>query len=116
LRFLVDDELVLSLLKGLSGYVKGYSPARTKLRRETRVVAPITTVCQDPDGTSIPCEIINASMQGMSIAMSARPQIGTLVTLGRTQMRVVRHHDLGIAVQQLSASSGKAASRFAFSN
>ena len=115
LRFAADGELILSLLKGLSGYVKGYSFAQTKLRRETRIAAPIATVCRGMDGAAIPCEIINASMRGMSLAMAHRPQIGTLVTLGRTQVRVVRHHDQGIAIEYLSAPGAKTG-RYVFSH
>jgi hypothetical protein len=110
-RFVSDEETMLALLKGLSSYVQGFDAPLTKLRKEIRVAASIPAVCRDSDGTAIPCQIINASMRSMSIRMSERPRIGSLVMLGKTKVRVMRHHDQGIAVQCLPAPSAKT-SRF----
>jgi hypothetical protein len=49
----------------------------------------------------------------MSLRISQRPRIGSLVTLGRTKVRVIRHHGQGIAVQCLPPPSAKN-SRFVF--
>jgi hypothetical protein len=92
--------------------VKGYDTPHTKLRKEVRVPTSITAICRMPDGAAIPCEIIDASMQSMSLRISERPRIGSTVTLGGTKVRVVRHHQQGIAVQCLPASNAKS-SRFA---
>jgi hypothetical protein len=110
-RFVADNDAVMGLLKGLSNYVKGYDTAQTKERKEVRVPTSIAAVCRMADGAAVPCEIIDASMRSMSLRISERPRIGSLVTLGKTKVRVVRHHSQGIAVQCLPAPSAKA-SRF----
>ncbi|HEX4637363.1 MAG TPA: PilZ domain-containing protein [Rhizomicrobium sp.] len=112
-RFAVDNDAVMGLLKGLSNYVNGYDTTQTKERKEVRVPTSIAAVCRMADGAAIPCEIIDASMRSMSIRISERPRIGSLVTLGHTKVRVVRHHSQGIAVQLLPAPSAKS-SRFGF--
>jgi hypothetical protein len=106
-RFLVDNEAVLGLLRGLSNYAKGYDTGQTKERKEVRVPTSIAAVCRLADGAAVACEIIDASMRSMSIRISERPRIGSLVTLGRTKVRVVRHHSQGIAVQCLPAPTVK---------
>jgi hypothetical protein len=44
-----------------------------------------------PSGASINCRLIDATEE--------RPAMGTLVTLGKVQGRVVRHLDQGFAVE-----------------
>ena len=106
-RFVVDNDALLGLLKGLSNYAKGYDTAHTKDRKEVRVPTSIAAVCRMADGTAIACEIVDASMRSMSLRISERPRIGSLVTLGGTKVRVVRHHAQGIAVQCIPAPSAK---------
>lgn len=107
LQFVADNESVLGLLRGLSNYVKGLDAAQTKQRKEVRVPVSLAAVCRMADGAAIPCEIIDASMQSMSLRISERPRIGSIVTLGGAKVRVVRHHSQGIAVQCLPAPSAK---------
>ena len=107
LRFVVDNKSVLGLLRGLSNYVKGLDAAQTKQRKEVRVPISLAAVCRMADGAAIPCEIIDASLQSMSLRISERPRIGSLVTLGGSKVRVVRHHSQGIAVQCLPSASPK---------
>lgn len=106
-RFSVDNETVFGLLRSLSNYVKGYETAQTKLRKEVRVPTSIAAVCRMADGAAIPCEIIDASTRSMSLRISERPRIGSLVTLGGTKVRVMRHHGQGIAVQCLPPPNAK---------
>jgi len=107
LQFIVDNESVLGLLRGLSNYVKGLDTAQTKERKEVRVPVSIAAVCRMADGAAVPCEIVDASMRSMSLRISERPRIGSVVTLGGSKVRVTRHHSQGIAVQCLPAPSGK---------
>jgi hypothetical protein len=69
-------------------------------RRHGRVVPrdPVSTL-QLPDGTSINCRVIDMSLSGAAVATDQRPPIGTLITLGKTQGRIVRHLDQGFAVE-----------------
>ncbi|HXW49803.1 MAG TPA: PilZ domain-containing protein [Xanthobacteraceae bacterium] len=52
-----------------------------------------------PNGISITCHIIDVSQSGAGIATRERPPIGTLVTLGKVQGRVVRHLEDGFAME-----------------
>jgi hypothetical protein len=52
-----------------------------------------------PNGLNLSCRIIDVSESGAGIASDQRPPIGTLVTLGNVQGRVVRHLEEGFAVE-----------------
>jgi hypothetical protein len=52
-----------------------------------------------PDGSVHNCRVIDVSLSGASIACPTKPPVGTMVILGRMRGRVVRHHDLGLALQ-----------------
>jgi hypothetical protein len=69
-------------------------------RRHGRMVprSPITRLIL-PNGISVTVRLIDVSQSGAGIASDQRPQIGTLVTLGKVQGRVVRHLDDGFAVE-----------------
>jgi hypothetical protein len=103
----------MGVLKSLSNYVKGLDTPATKMRKEVRVPTSIAAVCRMANGAAIPCEIIDASINSMSLRISERPRIGSLIKLGGTKVRVVRHHAQGIAVQCLPPPSPKSG-RYAF--
>ena len=69
-------------------------------RRHDRIVPrnPRTTVVM-PDGLAMVCRIIDMSLSGAAIASQQKPEIGTLVTLGKIPSRVVRHIEDGYAVE-----------------
>jgi hypothetical protein len=69
-------------------------------RRHGRMVprSPITRLVL-PNGISVTVRLIDVSQSGAGIASDQRPQIGTLVTLGKVQGRVVRHLEDGFAVE-----------------
>jgi len=52
-----------------------------------------------PNGVNLTCRIIDVSESGAGIATQERPPIGTLVTLGKVQGRVVRHLEEGFAIE-----------------
>jgi hypothetical protein len=59
---------------------------------------PITRLVL-PNGLNVSVRIIDVSQSGAGIATDQRPPIGTLVTLGKVQGRVVRHLEDGFAVE-----------------
>src|SRR5882724_11532100 len=69
-------------------------------RRHDRIVPrnPRATVVL-PDGLAMVCRIIDMSLSGAAIASQNKPEIGTLVTLGKIPSRVVRHIEEGFAVE-----------------
>jgi hypothetical protein len=54
-----------------------------------------------PNGVNVSCRVIDLSQSGaaISIAPDLRPAIGAMVTVGKTQGRVVRHIDDGFAIE-----------------
>jgi len=69
-------------------------------RRHDRIVPrnPRTTVVM-PDGRAMVCRIIDMSLSGAGVASEIKPEIGSLVTLGKIPSRVVRHIEEGFAVE-----------------
>jgi hypothetical protein len=59
---------------------------------------PITRLIL-PNGLNVSVRIIDVSQSGAGIATDQRPPIGSLVTLGKVQARVVRHLEDGFAVE-----------------
>jgi len=51
------------------------------------------------DGRSYPCQLIDMSISGAAIAIAVRPALGSQVTLGKMHATVVRHFELGIAIE-----------------
>jgi PilZ domain len=52
-----------------------------------------------PNGNNVACRIIDISQSGVGVATEHRPEIGSLVTIGRAQGRVVRHLENGFAIE-----------------
>lgn len=54
-----------------------------------------------PNGNNVACRIIDLSQSGAAVAIAAelRPEVGSVVTIGKTQGRVVRHIDDGFAIE-----------------
>jgi len=85
-RFVVDNDVVMGLLKGLSNYANGFDTAHTKELKEVPRRHLHRGVCRMADGTAVPCEIIDASMRSMSLCAfpNARASARWL-RLGRTK-------------------------------
>jgi PilZ domain len=52
-----------------------------------------------PNGVNLSCRVIDVSQSGAAIKSDQRPDIGALVTVGKTPSRVVRHIEEGFAVE-----------------
>jgi hypothetical protein len=69
-------------------------------RRHERIVPRNPrTVMVMPNGVSVTCRIVDMSLSGAAIVSETKPPIGALIWLGKTQGRVVRVSDDGIAVE-----------------
>jgi hypothetical protein len=71
-------------------------------RRHGRIVPrnPNATMIL-PNGVNLGCRIIDMSQSGVAIASDQRPAMGTLITVGKVQGRVVRHLEDGFAIEFL---------------
>jgi hypothetical protein len=52
-----------------------------------------------PNGLNVTCRVIDLSASGVAIKTDHRPDLGALVTVGKTTGRVVRHLEEGFAVE-----------------
>ena len=54
-----------------------------------------------PNGTNVACRVLDLSQSGAAIAIASelRPPVGAVVTVGKTQGRVVRHIEDGFAIE-----------------
>ncbi len=54
-----------------------------------------------PNGNNVTCRIIDLSQSGAAVAITPdlRPAVGSMVTIGKTQGRVVRHIEDGFAIE-----------------
>lgn len=51
------------------------------------------------NGEVHPCRVLDLSLRGAALELEARPAVGEQVRVGRTEGRVVRHTEAGIAVE-----------------
>jgi len=75
--------------------VGGLASAQKPERTPSLVAGSITR----ENGEQIACEVLDISLDGVSLRTRSRPPVGEIVNLGRTRGRVVRHLIEGIAVQ-----------------
>lgn len=78
---------------------KGVSDEEPKLRRHERVATEGIAHFTRKNGDTVPCEVIDLSLSGVSLKTDTKPRVGETVVVGQMSGRVVRHHDTGIAVE-----------------
>lgn len=85
----------------------------TEARRHERVVPrnPSSSLTL-ADGTTRPCQVIDVSISGASLATDLRPAINDEVLLGKLRSRVVRQHGQGIAVRFMDIQQPTALRRY----
>ena len=97
LASLYKRERIANLLTWLSNQNSlGLSEERKHERVVPRINASKLIL---PDGTVHNCRVIDVSLSGASVACAVKPEVGSMVILGRMRGRVVRHHDQGLALQ-----------------
>ncbi|MGH6763197.1 MAG: PilZ domain-containing protein [Phyllobacterium sp.] len=57
------------------------------------------------DGREYRCKILDLSLSGAAIEIEVRPGIGTRVTLGNMQGRIMRHFEEGVAIEFATVQS-----------
>jgi hypothetical protein len=102
LRFVCTDSKRKRLEEDLASYLKEGLLGITRLRRFQRTAprAPIEHFVRT-DGSVVPCELLDISLQGVSLRTSVHPPIGEVIALGATRAWVIRHFDDCIGVQFL---------------
>jgi hypothetical protein len=102
LRFVCKEAKRRRLEQDLDNYVKDGMLGVTRLRRFQRSAAraPIDHFTRT-NGSVVPCELVDISLQGVSLRTKVHPPIGEIIELGLTKGWVMRHFDDCIGVQFL---------------
>lgn len=102
LRFACKEARRKRLEQDLDGYMQEGILGITRLRRSQRSTprAPIEQFTR-ANGEVAACELIDISLQGVSLRTRVHPPIGEVIELGLTRGWVIRHFDDCIGVQFL---------------
>ncbi len=87
----LKDMLALFVAEGLTGV--------TEQRRHKREPAIGSGFIVRADGHHVKCDVLDVSLDGVSLRTKSRPAVGEIVNLGRSWGKVVRHHEDGVAIQ-----------------
>jgi len=70
------------------------------------------------DGRELPCRVIDLSLGGVSVEVAEWPPLGEEVMVGKMRGRVVRHHEMGVAIEfiDIPPSRGSLAERLTSSS
>jgi hypothetical protein len=89
------DKLAAQLTWLATRHVLGMPEDRRHDRIEPRQATTVLVI----EDQEVMCRVLDVSLSGAAVAVEARPPIGSMVTVGRTAARVVRHIDNGLAVE-----------------
>ncbi|HWC62210.1 MAG TPA: PilZ domain-containing protein [Rhizomicrobium sp.] len=105
LHFVCKEAKRQRLLRDLALYVASGAAGVTRLRRHPRNASASVGYFKRPNGELVRCDVLDISLQGVSLRTASRPPMGEIINLGRTWGRIVRHHEEGIAIQFLELAS-----------
>lgn len=89
----------------LIAYVRNGELPESRAREHDRLPVVPTLIVTRENGEVLDCEILDISLQGISLKTQATLTINELLRLGKNLGRVVRHHDLGVGVEFVNASA-----------
>jgi hypothetical protein len=90
------DKLAAQLTWLANRHILGLPEDRRHGRLTPRQSKTIVTL---PNGDLVTCQIIDMSLSGAAVGSDTKPPVGSLILLGRTQARVIRHREDGYAVE-----------------
>ncbi len=70
-----------------------------ELRRSSRARQKGIARFTRSDGQLVSCEVLDLSVNGVSLKTDVRPPIGEFVLIGQMAGRIARHHDEGIGIE-----------------
>lgn len=97
----LKDMLSLFVAEGLTGITQS-----RKHKRERSIGSGFIIRA---DGNHLKCDVLDVSLDGVSLRTRARPAVGEIVNLGRSWGKVIRHHEEGVAIQFVQMVEEKAA-------
>jgi hypothetical protein len=108
LEFSIGESKRGRLVEMLRSFAVGGMAGIAQRRKQERAPSLVSGSITRENGDHIRCDVLDISLDGVSLRTRIRPPVGEIVNLGRTRGRVVRHHIDGIAVQYVR-ETGKAA-------
>jgi hypothetical protein len=99
LEFSIGETKRGRLIEMLRSFAVGGMAGVVQMRKQERAPSLVSGSITRENGEHISCDVLDISLDGVSLRTRARPPVGEIVSLGRTRGRVVRHHTDGIAVQ-----------------
>jgi len=99
LEFAIGETKRSRLKEMLKTFAAGGAAGVTELRKHARTPSLVSGSITRENGEQIHCDVLDISLDGVSLRTRTRPPVGEIVNLGRARGRVVRHHIEGIAVQ-----------------
>jgi hypothetical protein len=99
LEFSIGETKRGRLIEMLRSFATRGMAGVTHMRRHERVPSLVSGSITRENGEYITCDVLDISLDGVSLRTRIRPPVGEIVNLGRARGRVVRHHNDGIAVQ-----------------
>lgn len=79
----------------------------SSLRRHERRTAGELSHFTRSTGETVPCEVLDLSLSGLSLKAAVKPVVGEVITIGHVSGRVVRHHESGFALEFCSEPASK---------
>jgi hypothetical protein len=107
LKFLCKEAKRQRLLADIVVYVYEGEAALKIMRRHERTYLDTAGYLIRSTGETVPCDLLDISLQGISLKTNTRPPIGEIVNVGCSSGRVVRHHQEGIAIQFLEVGPSR---------
>ena len=105
LRFACSEARRQSISEVLGQMLQGGVAQITRLRRQNRIPLSNFYLVRD-NGMIVICDAMNISQRGMSLRSKMKLPVGEIATLGQSRVRVVRHHDEGMAVEYIQPGTG----------
>src|SRR5437868_2192346 len=99
LEFSIGETKRRRLKDMLQSFAAGGVAGVTETRKHARVPSLVSGSITRENGEQMMCDVLDISLDGVSLRTRVRPPVGEIVNLGRARGRVVRHHEEGIAIQ-----------------
>ena len=106
MKFSIGDAKRGRLGDMLKSFTQNGLAGVTQLRRHSRIPTLVSGSIVRANGEILACDVLDISLDGVSVRTRARPPVGEIVNLGRTRGRVVRHPGDGSGIQYVREIEG----------
>ena len=102
IEFQCSDAKRARIADQLSAFIANGMTAPVRLRHTLRVTRiPDMQEITTSAGAKLTCKVVDIALGGASLKTELRPEVGETVLFGEARARVVRHTDVGIAIDFL---------------